>query len=272
MSQAKNNLGQSINFSGIVVCYNEAHLLRQCLESIDFCQEIIIVDLGSTDNSLTIANEFGAKILYHDLVPYPNLPRQYGFKHARHEWIITIDPDEVFPKGEIEKIKAIILEQGHNLAGIRIPWQFYFRGKELKYSVWGRPEATWCVVVHRERIQTTPYVHKEFTSEQNIHYFSRSEIKPLQHYWMSSYRQLFRKMWRYSKTEGKSKYESEGKRFSWFMTLKYTAAALKVSLIDYRGLFGGFTGIFLSFFHAWYVLMSWLSLRQYERRLPSMKT
>jgi hypothetical protein len=193
--------------------------------------------------------------------------RQYGFKYAAHPWIVSIDPDEVFPKAEIETIEEAIRAEGADLAGIRIPWQFYFRGKPLHYSVWGRPEATWCAIVHRDRIETTPYVHKEFTAEQNIRHLSRSEISPLKHYWMSSYRQLFEKMWRYVQTEGRSKYEAEGKRFSWFQMYKYTAASLKTNLIDYRGLFGGFTGLFLSFFHAWYVLMSWLSLRQYERNL-----
>lgn len=258
-----------IKFSAVVVCYNEAHLLRRCLANLDFCQELIIVDLGSTDHSLMIAREFGAKIFHHDLVPYPNLPRQYGFEQAQNEWIVSIDPDEVFPKDEITKIEAIILKQETDLAGIRIPWQFYFRGKELHYSVWGRPEATWCAVVHRDRIKTTQYVHKEFIDEQNIYRFKRGEIKPLQHYWMDSYRQLFKKMWRYIKTEGKSKYEAQGQRFSWLSTLKYSLVALKVSLIDYRGLFGGFTGLFLSFFHAWYVFMSWLSLRKYERSLQA---
>lgn len=256
-----------IEFSAVIVCYNEAHLLRRCLQSLDFCRELILVDLGSTDDSIAIARELGATIYQHELVPYPNLPRQYGFKQAHYEWIISIDPDEVFPKDEIAKIEAVVHTQGATLAGIRIPWQFYFRGKELRYSVWGRPEATWCAVVHRDRIATTPYVHKEFIDEQNIYVFAKTEIKPLQHYWMSSYRQLFQKMWRYIKTEGKSKYEAQGQRFSWLTAFKYTVAALKVSLIDYRGLFGGFTGLFLSFFHAWYVFMSWLSLRQYERRL-----
>lgn len=259
-----------IDFSAVIVCYNEAEWLPQCLESIDFCRELIIVDLGSTDNSIDIANERGAKILHHKRVPFPNVARQYGIAQAKYEWVVSIDPDEIFPKEEIKKIERIVL-QDQDLAGIRLPWQFYFRGKELNCSVWGRPHATKCVVIHRDRIEGTPFVHKEFGPEQNIYKFSKSNINPLEHYWMSSYKQLFEKMGRYIENEGESKYETEGKRFNWLTALKYSVAALKVNLIDYRGLYGGFTGIFLSFFHAWYVFMSWLSLRRYQKELMSVK-
>lgn len=259
----------TVKFSAVVVCYNEAHLLRQCLQSIDFCSELIIVDMGSIDDSLAIAEEFGAKILYHELVPYPNLARQYGIAQAKYQWVVSIDPDEVFPKDEIEKIEAIILAR-RDLAGIRIPWQFYFKGKELHHTIFGRSHATKCVIVHRDRIKATGFVHKEFSQDQNIYIFSKPFIKPLKHYWMNSYTQLFEKMQRYIKSEGESKY-AEGKRFSWLALLKYSAAALKKNLIDLHGLYGGFTGLFLSLFDTWYVFMSWLSLRQYEQRLKSSK-
>ena len=78
-------------------------------------------------------------------------------------------------------------------------------------------------------------------------------------------------MWRYIESEGERKYEIEGKRFSWPTMLKYTVAALKADLIDFRGLYGGFTGITLSLSRTWYVFMSWLSLRQYEHHLQLAK-
>jgi glycosyltransferase involved in cell wall biosynthesis len=253
-----------INFSGVVVCYNEAHLIRQCLSSLDFCQELIVVDLGSTDNSVEVAKKMGASVLFHERLPNPNVPRQYGISHARNEWVFTIDADEVFPKDEIYKIEAVISEQP-DLDAIRVPIQYYFKGKELNYTTWGRPGRTRWTILHRDRAEGTPYAHQEFKLDQNIYYFSWSDMKPIKHYWRNSYWELFQKLWPYIKIEGEGKYAS-GERFSWATLFKQTAIALKTNLINYRGLYGGLTGIILSFARSWYVLMSWLSLRQYEQK------
>lgn len=225
-----------------------------------------MVDMGSTDGSVALAKELGAKVLTHELVPYPNLARQHGIAHAQHEWVVTIDLDEVFPKHELDKITAVI-ESRSDLAGIRIPWQFYFRDKVLTCTSFGQPK-TKCIIVHRDRIQATPYVHKEFLSDgPTIHIFRHGEIAPLQHYWITSYAEFFDKMGRYLKDEGATKYNVKGQRFSWLRTLKYTAVAIKENFINYRGLWGGIHGIFLSTYLSWYVFISWLSLRRYERNL-----
>ena len=257
-----------ISFSAVVVCYNEAHLLPQCLESLNFCQEMIVVDLGSTDGSLQIAQEAGAKVLHHERVPIRNRPLHFGMAQAQNDWIVSIDPDEVFPKEDVETIERVILEN-EDIAGVRVPWQFYFRGKELNCTVWGRADATKCSVVNRDRIEKSEFVHKEFMSDQDIYRLSKSNVKPIKHYWMSSYGQLFEKTWRYIKFEGKRQAVSEGRHFSWYLMLRHTASALKKNLFDHRGLYGGFTGIFLSFFHTWYVFMRWLSLRHYENQQKS---
>ena len=76
----------------------------------------------------------------------------------------------------------------------------------------------------------------------------------------------FEKHWRYIKFEGEARYK-KGERFSWQIWLRQTVRALKQSLIDAKGLQAGFTGVFLSVFYAWYVCMSLLSLRQYQRAI-----
>jgi glycosyltransferase involved in cell wall biosynthesis len=254
-----------IDFSGVVVCYNEAKWLPQCLGSLDFCQELIVVDLGSTDDSVHVARELGAKVLYHERLPHPNVPRQYGISQAKNEWVFTIDADEVFPKDEVEKVEAVLLEHP-DLDAVRVPIQYYFKKKKLNCTVWGRPGITRWTVIHRDHAVGTPYAHHEFKLDQNIYCFSWSEIKPIKHYWRNSYRELIEKMWPYIKIEGEARYD-RGERFSWSKILKSTVAALKLNLINYRGLYGGLTGISLSLIRTWYVFMRWLSLRDYERRL-----
>jgi len=255
-------------FSAVVVCFNEESILGRCLDSLGFCDEIIVVDLGSDDGSIELARSYGATVLPHERVPYRNKPLHHGITHARNSWIVSIDPDEAFPREDLEKVETVIREHGESISGIRFPWQYYFKGRELNTSFWGRPDASKCAIIHRERMEISPYVHKELVADgPEVFRFERGEIAPIRHYWMETYRQLFEKTWRYVQGEGAMKYEHRGQRFSWKATLKHTVAGARVSFIDYRGVLGGFRGNFLSLFYTWYVFMSWMSLRKYERRL-----
>lgn len=255
----------TINFSAVVVCYNEAHLLPTCLGSLSFCQELIVVDLGSEDNSVEVAQAHGARVLYHERQPHPNLPRQYGISQAQNEWVFTIDADEVFPSHEVKKIEAVLLTHP-DLDAVRVPIQYYFRGHKLNSTVWGYPGRTRWTVLNRDRARGTSYAHQEFELNQNIHYFSWDEITPIDHYWRNSYQELFEKLRPYIPIEGESRY-AKGQRFSWPRTLKATLVTLQQNLFYHRGLWGGVTGVSLSVIYSWYIFMCWLSLRQYEQQL-----
>jgi glycosyltransferase involved in cell wall biosynthesis len=84
--------------SALVICMDEADMIGQCLESVDFCAEIIVVDSGSTDRTLDVVQEFIAKgypiRLFHN--DWSGFPRQrlFALDHARQPWCLSIDPDE----------------------------------------------------------------------------------------------------------------------------------------------------------------------------------
>jgi hypothetical protein len=85
----------------------------------------------------------------------------------------------------------------------------------------------------------------------------------IQHYWVDSYREMVQKHWIYIGKEGEARY-SRGERFSVYKLISATISAFKHSLITCNG-YRNFTGIFLSFFYSWYVLMGILSLWQYQK-------
>lgn len=92
--------------SAFIVCLNEASNIRRCLESVKFCDEIVIIDSGSTDGTLEICQEYGARIFHR---PWPGYVEQkrYGLEQCHGIWILNLDADEeVSPelRGEIEEI------------------------------------------------------------------------------------------------------------------------------------------------------------------------
>ena len=85
------------NAAGISVCIacrNEADRLAVCLESVEWADERIVMDLASTDDSVSVAERYGAKVVRRDPVPIVEMIRNEIAAHATHDWILVLDPDE----------------------------------------------------------------------------------------------------------------------------------------------------------------------------------
>lgn len=268
MTTETKNSRCKVRITGLVVTYNEERRLHACLNCLAFCEQLIVVDLGSTDQSVSIAREHGAEVISHRRVPFAEELWPEVVPLARNDWIIRIDPDEVYPPLLVEDLVNAIVDD-ERAGMIIVPYQYYFGEVPLHTTHWGGTKYYgW--IVHRGRVVLKPLVH------------TRPECKPgyvqvrierkagnvVQHYWVDGWSQLIEKHTRYIRLEGESRYAT-GARFSWRTWVRGTLGALKRSLVDDRGLFGGLLGIALSFFYAWYVSMSLLSLRRYQRRKKS---
>jgi glycosyltransferase involved in cell wall biosynthesis len=253
-------------FTGIVVTLNESHRLRECLESLRFCDEIIVVDLGSTDDSVVIAEQCGARVVTHERLPIVEMIRDGVKEEARNDWLIFLDPDEVFPEDCHGDLSRLIGDR-KDAATIMVPWRFYFKGRILTRTFWGQIRVKEAVV-HWRRVRLKKTVHRGYEPLRDFQTvtLSLSGERHIKHFWMDSYRQLFEKHQRYIAHEGESRFV-HGERFTWSSCVVETAKSLKRNLIDYRGILGGPRALFLSFFHGWYTFMSQLSLRSYQLRM-----
>lgn len=79
--------------SVIIITFNAAHCIRACLDSVRFANEIIILDSGSTDDTLLIAKAYTDKIYYADWEG-PGLQKNRALAYASCDWVLSIDPDE----------------------------------------------------------------------------------------------------------------------------------------------------------------------------------
>lgn len=260
-----------MTITGIVVTYNEERRLEACLKSLRFCSQLIVVDIGSTDRSVEIARACGADVITHPWVPIVEqvLPDIIGL--SKSDWILHLDPDTVVPEALAPSILDTIRNIGEDVGQISLPEQYYFRRKPLTTSMWGGISQH-TRIFHRGRVIYTDNVHRGQECKQGfvIHEIEYNGKNVLEHYWIDTYHQLWEKHWRYIKLEGKSRYD-DGKRFRLYYLVRETAQALYIGLILKKGWRGGFVGIFLSLFYAWYVFMSLLSLGIYQWRANTGK-
>lgn len=122
--------------SVIIITKNEAANIRSCLESVAWADEIIVVDSGSTDTTVDICRELGAKVFVHDWEGF-GAQKNRALDHATCPWVLSIDADErVTPelRAEIEEVLAAPRADGY-----RIPRLSSFCGRFMHHSGW-RPD------------------------------------------------------------------------------------------------------------------------------------
>lgn len=97
------------NLSVVLATFNEENNLTQCLESVkDLADEIVIVDGSSTDKTVEIAGNFGAKVLVKDNPPIFHINKQKALDLASCDWILQLDADERVSQELKKEIKKVI--------------------------------------------------------------------------------------------------------------------------------------------------------------------
>ena len=95
-----------------MIMRNEEKLLERCLRSVEgLADEIIIVDTGSTDKSIEIAKQFGAKVISTEWKDDFATPRNIGIAQAKNPWILIIDPDEVIAKKDHRRVRELTVSK-----------------------------------------------------------------------------------------------------------------------------------------------------------------
>jgi len=98
-----------INLSVCLIVKNEEKHLGDCLESIkDACNDLVIVDTGSTDRTIEIAKEYGANIFHHKWQDSFSVARNISLSKAIGKWILWIDADERLDPESIDELLSIV--------------------------------------------------------------------------------------------------------------------------------------------------------------------
>ncbi|MHA1753211.1 MAG: glycosyltransferase family 2 protein [Candidatus Helarchaeota archaeon] len=118
--------------SVVIITKNEERNIKQCLESVKWADEIIVVDAESVDRTVEIAKQYTDKVF---IKPWSGFGPQknWGISKAKYNWIFIIDADErVTPELKEEILAAI--DNSNNVCAFQIPRKNYFLGKWFKYK------------------------------------------------------------------------------------------------------------------------------------------
>lgn len=104
--------------SVVLITFNNADTLDRCLREVEWADELLVLDSGSSDDTVAIAQRHGAHVATHAFDDY-GPQKQRAIDMARHDWILNLDADEILSPGTREVIERALTDP--DVAGFRLP-------------------------------------------------------------------------------------------------------------------------------------------------------
>lgn len=152
-----------MNVSVVIITKNEAHVIANTLKSLQgLTDDIVIVDSGSTDDTLTVCRQFNATIIEPGWNGYGS-NKNRGINVARHDWILNLDADEAVDETLKRSIAQLPLQNPNEVFEMR--YKNFFINKWIRYGEWGsdkhirlfnRKKVQWNEAAVHENLQLNP--------------------------------------------------------------------------------------------------------------------
>jgi len=118
----------------VIVALNEEHNLERCVRSVPFADEVLVVDSGSTDATVDLAESLGCRVLGHEFQGYSR-QKQWALERAGCDWVLFLDADEFLDEGMAGSIKRL-LSSGPRHAGYTLPFKMLYMGRLMRFGPW----------------------------------------------------------------------------------------------------------------------------------------
>jgi glycosyltransferase involved in cell wall biosynthesis len=243
--------------STTIIVKNGARHLNNVLKALEWCDEIVLYDTGSTDTTLQIAKNYPNVSVYQKAFIGFGPCHNEASRLAKHDWILSIDADEVMSENLIQEIQSLSLNPQTVYSLSR---HNYYNGKHIKWCGW-HPEA--CVRLYNRKTTcfSEALVHEGVISKGlQIIYLNH----PLFHYPYESLSDFLVKMERYSSLFAEQ-YHQKRVASPWTAILHGLAAFCKSFFIK-KGFLGGYEGFLISAYNGHTAFYKYLKLYQANQK------
>lgn len=245
-----------VDVSATVLTLNEEENIRECLETLTWCDEIIVVDSYSDDATVEIANEYTDKIYNHERTGYSEPARKKAVEKASGDWICMVDADERLSDSLIKELKELIEEGSSDV--IYAPRKNYILGQWIDCAGWWpdyRP-----VLYKTETAELSSTIHEfiSFPNSSNKTYLDKKDRNSIIHFNYTDINDFISRTNKYTSVEGKQK---EFKYWKIIILPLYEFTKRFVYLKGYRR---GMVGFLLAVFMSWYRFLTMAKSWQYK--------
>jgi len=246
-------MGRSL-LSVIIITKNEQDNIKNCLESVKWANEIIIVDSGSTDRTEEICRKYTDKFYVKDW-PGFGIQKQRALELVSHEWVMSIDADErITPELRDEIIRKITHDS--NIAGYLIPRLSNYLGKDIYHAGW-YPDYTLRLVKKQTSHFTEDIVHEKMMVVGSIGKLSNHFL----HYPYKDTSHHLQKINTYSSLSAEKMFDN-GRHVSWSRIVLKAIFGFTRSYIFRRGFLDGWPGLIVSISTGLSTYLKYLKLKE----------
>lgn len=250
--------------SAVVNTRNEVGNIRDCLQTLRWCDEIVVVDMESEDGTVAIAREFTDLIFSHPIIPAFDEAKQFGVEKSTGDWVLLVDADEMVSRSLAENLRAAA-ESG-KADVVEIPFKHYIMGDWVRHSGWGYTPLP--RFFRRGHVGFTGVIHDYMHKVPGARVL---QLKPVDgncilHFNYLDSRHFVEKLNRYTSVEALTLFQ-KGQNFSfpqlfWAPLREFLARYLKG-----RGYRDGMRGLALCLMMAFYRALSLIKLWEMDQNL-----
>lgn len=250
--------------SVVINTLNEERNLPYALRSVkSWADEIVVVDMYSTDRTVEIAKKFGAQVFLHHGPGFDYPPREYAVKQANKPWILVLDADELVPPSLSRLLRGIAEKNGADV--VLIPRLNYLLGRPMHYTSWGPDQDSQARFFKKDKIAASSIAHRDFTPAEGarILRINFDGTNALVHFNYLDSSQFIERLNRYTSVEASQAY-ARGYRSTPLNAIMRAVKEFLSRYIKGKGYLDGWRGFYLSTFMSFYRLAIAAKLKELE--------
>jgi glycosyltransferase involved in cell wall biosynthesis len=238
------------SLGALVLTYNEEDNITDCLASLEWVDEIVVVDSYSEDETCQLAGEFTDNVYQREFDDFAS-QRNFGLDKLTADWVLVVDADERITAKLREEIEATLTDP--QAEGYRIPRKNYFLGRWIKYCGWYPDYTLRLFKVEENRYQGLVHEGLDLAGEV------KQLNNPLTHYTYSNLAQYLDKINHYTTLDSQEKYEAGKKKGPLYILLRPVVEFIKKYILK-RGFLLWMPGLILSILSAYYQFLKYAKL------------
>ena len=241
-----------IKISAVILTKNSEYLIADCIDSVSFCDEIIVIDDYSTDRTAELAKHLGASVFPYSSESFAK-KRDLGLKKAKGKWILYLDVDERVSPELAKAIQEVLERKKDIFAAYRVNRKNFYLGN----NEWPTMERLERLFKRSKLEEWYGDLHESPRVNGDVGDLTEGYIK---HYTHQDLTSMLNKTIQWSKIEAELRFNSDHPRMFWWRFFRVMVTAFYDSYIRQKGYKVGTAGLIESMFQSFSMFITYARL------------